>query len=176
LAFDLNKKGLSTGKVWTIRECKDAIDNFHRAYPKLARYLIYCKTFARRTGYITNFFGNRRWLYNIASDDYDLKKRDLNAASNTPIQGLSAQIMMCGMVAIWKEIDHSRAKMIMTVHDSLVLEVREDYVEECAKIVKRNLEHPTFRGKPLEFINIPIKADIELGDSYGHVEEIEVEY
>lgn len=176
LSYDLTNKTRSQGKIWSPEECGEAIDNFHRAYPKLTRYMTYCKTFAKKNGYIYNLFGRRRWFPNITSDDYDLRKRDLNGASNTPIQGGSSDLMICGMVAIWKEIDHSRAKMIMTVHDSLVLEVREDYVDECAKIVKRNLEHPTFRGKPLEFINIPIKADIEIGDSYGHVKEIEVEY
>ena len=81
-------------------------------------------------------------------------------------------MMLCGMYEVWKRIDRTRAKMIMTVHDSLVLEVRDDYVVECAKIVKDCLEHPTLDGRELPFLVIPIVSDISIGSTYGGVEDV----
>ena len=172
LQYDLNKKTQRDGKTWELKECQDSINEFKAKYPRLTRFLNHCKKTAQETGYIRNLFGRIRWLPNIKSDDWVLRGKDLNASVNTPIQGGSADMMLCGMYEIWKRLDRTRAKMVMTVHDSLVLEVRDDYVVECAKIVKHYLENPTLDGQKLPFLVIPIVSDISIGSTYGGVADI----
>ena len=181
LKFDLDKKTRAKGKVWSIEECQDAVDKFKKSYPKLTRYLRYQVDFACKNGYVRNLFGRVRWLPNVNSKvDWRARGKDRNAAVNTPIQGASADLMLCALYEIWCNLDKEKARLLLTVHDSVVLEVRADYVHEAAKILLEALENPKFGGKPLAFLSIPIKADLEVGFNYGqHFEystKIDYEY
>jgi DNA polymerase-1 len=172
LKFDLDKKTRKKGRVWTVKECQGYIDGFNKGYAKLSRYLLHLIDFATKHGYTYNLFGFRRWLPDIKSPDKDLRKKALNSAVNTPIQGGSNCIMMCGMYDIYRKIDRTRARLTMTVHDSVVAEVREDYVQEYCTIAQSSLETPTFKGKLLPFLNIPIVADLQMGPSYGELTDL----
>ena len=168
LKFDLDKKTRAKGKTWTQEECEDAITKFKTNYPKLTKYLSYLKTFAVKNGYVRNLFGRVRWLPNVNNKkDWRARGKDLNAAVNTPIQGASADLMLCALYEIWCNLDKEKARLLLTVHDSVVLEVRADYVHEASKILLEALQNPKFDGKPLPFLTIPIKADLEIGFNYG---------
>ena len=172
LQFDLNMKTLGT-RVWTLDECQGFINEFKKSYPQLTRYLATCQKNAKRDGYVVNLFNRYRWLPNINNRlDWKLRGKDLNAAVNTPIQGGSSDLMMCGLYDMWCRLDLSRAMPLMTVHDSIVLMVRGDYVREAAQITRESLQNPTFQGKPLPFLTIPIVSDIEIGKNYGKMKEV----
>jgi DNA polymerase-1 len=95
-------------------------------------------------------------------------------AVNTDIQGTSAYLLITALTNLRNRMDPSRSRLIMTVHDSIVLEVREDYVDTIIPIMKDCLENPQFCGKPLPFLNIPLVADFEVGPKYGSMKKIKV--
>ena len=79
---------------------------------------------------------------------------------------------MLGLVNLRERMDHERALIIATVHDSVVLEVREDYVQELMPIMKDCLENPLFNVQPLPFLNIPLLAEFEIGPKYGMMKKV----
>lgn len=94
-------------------------------------------------------------------------------AINTPIQSAASDIMMLGIINIRKRLDMTKARLIATVHDSVVLEIRKDYVEEALPIIKDCLENPLFKGKRLPFLDIvPLLAEFERGPRYGSMTEV----
>jgi DNA polymerase-1 len=81
-------------------------------------------------------------------------------ANNTAIQGTGADMMKLAMVEVYKRIDHKRAKLVLQVHDEIMLEVDEDYKEECCKIVKEGME------SCIQF-SIPIIAEPKIISRWG---------
>jgi DNA polymerase I-like protein with 3'-5' exonuclease and polymerase domains len=83
--------------------------------------------------------------------------------------------MILGIINIRKRLDPSRARLVATVHDSVVLEVRNDYLDEALPIIKDCLENPLFKGKKLPFLNIiPLSAEFEMGPKYGTLKGVHV--
>ena len=171
LLFDLMKKNRSTGIVWTLKQCEDMITNFKKLYERLAKYLKYLENFGKKNGYVVNKFGRRRWLPNIDHLDWDRKKKDINAAVNTPIQGGASDTLMCGLINIFERMDHEKSALLLTVHDSIVSEVEHDYIEEFSFLCKFSLEHPVLQGT-LVPSSVPLGADVSFGYEYGNVTEV----
>lgn len=177
LQFDLNNKTYAEGRVWSVEECQSFIDSFNQKYPVLANWIRDIKAFSQKNGYTYNLLGFRRplpdaKLSGYGKDVWQRKSRALRAAANSPIQGLGFQLMLLGMARIQQELDLTKAKMLMNVHDSVVLEIRNDYLAEALPIIKHCLENPLLNGQPLDFINVPLVADLAVGPNYGSVEEI----
>jgi len=173
LLFDLTKKTRSRGKTWLPEECQTQIDNFHRAYPELSMWLKEQQTFGTKHGFIQTMFGRVRPLPWYNSPDWKERKKAMNEAINTPIQSASSDIMMLGVATIRKRLDLTRARLLATVHDSVVIEVKEDYLEQSLPIIQESLEHPLLYGRELPFLSIPLKADMSIGYKYGTVEELD---
>ena len=172
LKFDLDGKTRQQGKIWTVDECRIMIKRFHANFRVLSRWLESQKAFVKKNGYIANAFGFRRPIPEVYSDDPKDKTGALRKAVNTPVQGTASIIMVLGIATARRRLDPTRAKLIMTVHDSVVLEVRDDYVDEAIKILRESLTNPIFEGKPLSFLSIPLAVDVEKGQRYGSLEEV----
>lgn len=169
LKFNLDNKTRRAGKVWDIDECKVLIERFFDKFKGLADWQARTKRQSRRDKYVSTVFGRRRPLPGYDSPDNREKSKSARESINTPIQSAASDIMICGIVNIRNSIDPERAKIIATVHDSVVLEVRDDYVDEVIPIIKRCLENPTIDGHALPFINVPLVAEFETGKCYGQL-------
>lgn len=141
--------------------------DFFNAYPRLLEWHEECKEFARQHGYIESPIGRKRWFDNI--NGYDFKKRsaDERASINTPVQGFASDICISALadIVFSKELDHTRFNVLGSVHDAILIEVREDYVDELAKYVKKTMEHPSI----LEGLDVPIPivSDVEIAQCWG---------
>lgn len=171
LKFDLDGKTRSQGKVWDVNECKIFIDRFHANYRVLSKWISNMQDFASKHGYTYTLFGRRRWLPYATNKSREFSYErlcDLRAAINTPIQSAASDIMILGIDTIRQNIDPEKALIIASVHDSVVLEVREDYADEVKEIVRHSLTNPLLMGKPIDFLKgVPLKADVEVGYKYG---------
>ena len=141
--------------------------DFFNAYPRLLEWHEECKEFARQHGYIESPIGRKRWFDNI--NGYDFKKRsaDERASINTPVQGFASDICISALadIVFSKELDHTRFNVLGSVHDAILIEVREDYVDELAEYVKKTMEHPSI----LEGLDVPIPivSDVEIAQCWG---------
>lgn len=151
----------------SLEESEKIRAGFFNAYPRLLVWHEECKEFARQHGYIESPIGRKRWFDNI--NGYDFKKRsaDERASINTPVQGFASDICISALADIVfnKELDHTRFNVLGSVHDAILIEVREDYADELSQYVKQTMEHPSI----IEGLDIPIPivADVEIAQCWG---------
>ena len=174
LKRDLDNKTRSRGKIWDIEDCKLYIKKFQKAYPVLKHWMDKQQTLVKSKGYIRTVWGRIRPLPDAFSQDWKIRGSALRQSVNTACQSGASDLMVLGILNVMQSIDLTRAKLVMTVHDSVVFDIEDSYVEEAAPIIKRCLEHPLFYGQPLDFINIPLVADFQIGKKYGEMVEYEV--
>lgn len=113
------------------------MDRYFARYPGVADYMQSTREDARKTGYVETVFGRRLWLPEINSPNGNRRQAAERAAINAPMQGTAADIVKLAMIAVhdWLAREKLCSKLIMQVHDELVLEVPDDEVE----IVKQEL-------------------------------------
>ncbi|HEY0845167.1 MAG TPA: DNA polymerase I [Noviherbaspirillum sp.] len=111
------------------------IDKYFQRYPAVAQYMADTRTQAKARGYVETVFGRRLWLPEINSPNGPRRQAAERAAINAPMQGTAADLIKLSMIAVqnWLEAERMESKMVMQVHDELVLEVREPelpYIQE----------------------------------------------
>lgn len=165
--------GLSQTAKIPLGEAKDFIEKYFEKHQPIVKYLEKMKQQARDKGYVTTLFGRKRYIPEINSTVGVVRAQAERIAINMPIQGTAADVLKIAMIDLYEQVttkySHDEVKMILTVHDELVFEVRDDKVDEVAKLVKDRMEHP--KGFELK---VPIHVDTEVGQNWGDVEEIDI--
>lgn len=165
--IDLGDKSyLDTYKVKTGEEVAQIyIDKYFTSYAGVSKFIKDQKRYAHKHGYVYTLLKRKRRLPDINGSDFKMVAYCERLAVNSAVQGSAADITMSAQNRInaepWFE-DH-RIKMLIQVHDELVFECPEEYVEECISRVKALMEHPF--GDKVE-LNLPLRADADFGDSY----------
>ncbi|HEV7922013.1 MAG TPA: DNA polymerase I [Thermoanaerobaculia bacterium] len=158
-AFRLsNELGISTA------EAKNWIDAYFSGYPKIGEYLERTLTEARATGKVTTLFGRVRYIPEIANRSFTVRGNAERMATNAPIQGTAADILKLAMIALDERLDARVARMLLTVHDEIVIEVRQPEAEEVAEIVKETMEN-------IYPLAVPLSVDTHWGKSWYDAKE-----
>jgi len=124
-------------------EAAEYIKGYFRTYPKVKEYLENIKEQARNDGYVTTVFNRRRYIPELVSPKKNMQAFGERVAMNTPIQGSSADIIKLAMVNVDKRLEkeNMKTRLIMQVHDELILEAPEDEVEKACEILKCEMEN-----------------------------------
>lgn len=124
-------------------EAKMIIDSYFATYPGVKQYMDRVIAQAHETGYVTTLFGRKRMLPNIRSGNAVVRGLAERNAINAPIQGSAADIMKLAMIAVHRELTERglRSKMILQVHDELVIDLLKSEEAEVREIVVRCMEH-----------------------------------
>ena len=119
---------------------------------------------AKNNGYVETLFGRRRYIPEIKSSNYMVRQFGARVAMNTPIQGTAADIMKIAMINVYNELKQSKisARIVLQIHDELLLEVSENDKEEAKEILKNCME----RAKKLV---VPLQVELSEGDSWYEV-------
>ncbi|HJT51607.1 MAG TPA: DNA polymerase I [Nitrosospira sp.] len=137
------------------------MDRYFARYPGVAEYMQRTRKAARETGYVETVFGRRLWLPEISSTNGNRRQAAERAAINAPMQGTAADIIKLAMIEVhgWLARENLRSKLIMQVHDELVLEVPEDEV----KIMTDQL--PGLMGNVAE-LDVPLLVEVGVGPNW----------
>lgn len=140
---------------------------FFKAYPRLLVWHEECKEFARQHGYIESPIGRKRWFDNINSYDFKKRSADERQAINSPVQGFGSDLCTSALAEIVfsKELDHTRFNVLGSVHDAILFEIKDDYVEELVPKLQSIMENPPI-VKGLD-VPIPLVADVEVSSCWG---------
>lgn len=172
-----NLKEMS-GKSWSVSEIEAYFAKFKKGYKVLFDWMEIVKKDSLAKAYVENPLGFRRRFDCIFDSGRSHVERQ---AVNTPIQGFAGQVMINAIVQMQKRLDPDRARLLFTVHDSVDLEIRDDYVSEAAgeiaEIMEQHLPsgwvtlpqlpHSPFTvGERLEY-NLPFVADVSVGPNWG---------
>ena len=158
------------GVDFTLAEATRIRERYFKMYPALVPWYEHTWAFARKTSYVKTLFGRKRTIFNLHSTNNFLKQRAENQSINTEVQGSAGEMCILAIYHINKYLKGKgmRSMIVNTVHDSIILDCPKEEVMQTAKIVKTIMENvPTPFDKP-----IPMKADIEIGPSWGALKEV----
>jgi DNA polymerase-1 len=155
----------------TREEAQFFYDEYFKNFSGLANYLESVKLSALKLGYTETFFGRRRYFPNIKSKLPFIRAANERMAINAPIQGTSADIIKIAMVQIYEYIEKvgfsKDVFLLLQIHDELVFEIREDFVEKVRSDLERIMQSVI---KPEEMKGIPLMVNGEIGDNWGQTE------
>ena len=158
ILYGISSFGLSEDLGVDFKEAKKFIDNYLETYPGIKDYMNKVKDDAHLNGYVKTLFGRVRVIEEINSTNFMARSQGERMALNTPIQGTAADIFKIAMINIHNELkkQNLKAKLIIQVHDELLIDCPNDEIEKVTKIVKDNMEN-------VYKLKVPLKVDIGMG-------------
>jgi DNA polymerase I len=152
LAYGMNAFGLAQRLGIAPEEARLLMDAYFDRFAKVKDYLDGVVVQARRDGYTQTILGRRRYLPDLASDNYQRRQMAERMALNAPIQGSAADIIKMAMVAVDRAIEAGglRSRMELQVHDELVFEVAPGEIEPLSELVRREMQGVYQLAVPLE--------------------------
>ncbi|MCB9803121.1 DNA polymerase I [Candidatus Nomurabacteria bacterium] len=165
--YGLGSLGLSQRTDMNRQEAKNFIEKYFTIYKKIKDYIEKTKKFAHQYGYAQTIFGRRRYLPEINSSMPMLVASAERMAINMPLQGTAADLLKLAMIKISRDLPKisKDSKMVLQVHDELVLEVPEAEAKKVAKFIKKTMEE-VYR------LSVPLVVDLELGKNWNSLEKI----
>ncbi len=164
IVYGMSPYGLTRELGVEPKVAAEYIEEYFRKYQGVKAYIDGALQEARERGYVTTLYHRRRYLPEINSSNRSARQFAERTAVNTPIQGTAADLIKMAMIRIYKLIKEEglKAKMIIQVHDELVLEVPDDEVEQVEKMVKEEMEGV------MELI-VPLKVSVARGRNWGEI-------
>ena len=161
LIYGMSAFGLAGNLGIDRHAAQQYIDTYFGRYPGVAKYMADTRVLAKERGYVETVFGRRLWLPEIHSANAMRRQGAERAAINAPMQGTAADLIKMSMVAVekWIESSNSQARLLLQVHDELILEVPENEVQVVQEQV-RNL----MTG--VAHLNVPLEVGIGIGDNW----------
>lgn len=159
IIYGISDFGLSENVGITVKEAKKYIEDYLKKYPKIKEYMDNTKNIAVEKGYVETKFGRRRYVPNIKSQNYIIREQAKRIAMNAPIQGTAADITKIAMVKIEERIKKEKldAKILLQVHDEIIVECNNNIKDKMAKILKEEMEKAAT-------LQVPIIADIRISE------------
>lgn len=149
----------------TKKQAGEYIDSYLKTYPAVSAYLQNIVKTAKADGYVTTLYGRRRYIPELTASKKMLIAFGERVAMNSPIQGSAADIIKAAMVKLENELTSSGldARLILQVHDELIVECHRDCMEEVKEILKRVMENTID-------LSVPLTVDVQAGDNWfdGH--------
>lgn len=149
----------------TPKEAKAFTTKYFEAFPKVKPFMDKVLAQAHEVGYTETMFGRRRYYRNINSRNKIIQKEEERQAFNAPLQGTAADIIKKAMISLVKSLKErkSKAKVILQVHDELVLEVPKAELEDIKELVLKEMQFAHLK-KPL--LKVPLLVDLATGDNW----------
>ncbi|MBD3307493.1 DNA polymerase I, partial [candidate division KSB3 bacterium] len=143
------------------KEAQRYIDEYFVLYRGVKRFIDDTIALARKQGYVTTLLNRIRYIPEIHSKNRNVRQFAERMAVNTPIQGTAADMIKLAMIALHQQLtrDYPDAKMIMQVHDELVLEIPEQQVEAITALVTNTMES-------VLILNVPVKVEAHAGRNW----------
>lgn len=155
-AFSLSKDiGVSMTKA------SEYIRAYLSKYSGIAHYMDKTVAKARHDGYVETMFGRRRYIKELAAKNKNLQSFGERVAKNTPIQGTAADIIKIAMIKVYNRLLESKldAKLILQVHDELIVEAKEDCADKVAALLKEEMENAVK-------LTVPMTVDVNIGKTW----------
>ena len=144
------------------KEAAGYIESYFARYTGVKKYMEDIVAKAREQGYVSTLMGRRRYLPDIRHSNFNLRSFAERTAINTPIQGTAADIMKKAMIDVERALEQAgcRSRILLQVHDELVLEVTEDERERVAELVRATMQAAAS-------LEIPLLADVNFGKNWA---------
>ena len=159
LVYGLSAFGLSQQLGIPAREAKEIMESYFERFGGVKRYLDEVVVQARKDGYTSTVFGRRRYLPELNSDNRVARENAERAALNAPIQGTAADIIKVAMIRVDKALEGMASRVLLQVHDELVVEVAPGEAEDVQRILEREMD------KAIE-LTVPLEVSVGVGKNW----------
>lgn len=160
--YGLSAHGLVQATGMTHDQAKHFIDRYFEVRPKLLDYIESVKKQALEKGYVETIFGRRRPTPDVHSSNFMVREAAMRAAVNMPFQGSAADIMKLAMIAVAEKLEKTSCKLLLQIHDSILVECPQSEAEITAKLLKATME---------DVHKLPVKltVDTSTGKNWGEL-------
>ncbi len=161
LAYGMSDFGLSSRAGISRQDAQEFINSYFAAYGGISRYMLHIRETAGEQGYVATLLGRKRQIPELRSSNRALKSAGERMAINMPIQGTAADIMKIAMIRTDRALREGgfRARVVLSVHDELLLEAPRDEVERLVPVLREAMEG----ALPL---SVPLTVEAKVGDSW----------
>jgi DNA polymerase-1 len=168
LIYGMSAFGLSRSTDLTLAEAENFVKAYFQQFPGVKQYLDQIRRLATSTGYVETLLGRRRYFPNLRNQsNQNLRAREEREAINAPIQGTAADIMKIAMIRLPAalEFENLSARLLLQVHDELVLECKPDELAMTAKVVQKTMENAYT-------LSIPLLTEARYGKNWGNLKPL----
>ena len=161
IIYGISDYGLARDLNITRKEAKEYIENYLKNYKKVKEYMENIVKEGKEKGYVETILHRRRYIPELRAKNHNIRSFGERVAMNTPIQGSAADIIKMAMVKVYKELRRRKLKsrLILQIHDELIIETHKDEVEVVKELLKDIME------KAIE-LDVPLLVDLEVGASW----------
>lgn len=161
IVYGISSFGLSQDLSITRKEASQYIEHYFETYPGIKKFLDDAVAHAKEKGYAVTLFGRRRPVPELKSSNFMQRSFGERVAMNAPIQGTAADIIKIAMIGVSGELKkrNMKSRLILQVHDELLIEADESEVEEVKAILKDQMEHAAE-------LSVPLIADMHTGRNW----------
>jgi DNA polymerase-1 len=161
LAYGMSDYGLSTRAGISREEAQEFINSYFAAYSGISYYMLHIKEQARRQGFVSTLLGRKRQIPELHAANAALRGAGERMAINMPIQGTAADIVKIAMIRLEERLrtEGFAARMLLQVHDELLLEVPHDEVDRLVPVLRETMES----AMPLD---VPLTVDVKVGSDW----------
>lgn len=162
IVYGISDYGLARDLKIPRKEAKKYIDNYMKYYSNIEKYMKDIVEQGKRDGYVTTYFGRRRYIPELTSRNFNIRSFGERIALNTPVQGTAADIIKAAMVGVYRRLKNNKMKsrLILQVHDELIIEAYKDELEDVKTILSEEMENVVVDFK------VRLKSDINTGSSW----------
>lgn len=161
IVYGISDFGLSRDLKITKKEAQSYIDSYFDKYHGVKNYMESIVEDGKSKGFVTTLLGRRRYLPELSSKNFNIKSFGERIAMNTPIQGSAADIIKIAMVRVYQKLKNEgfRSRLILQVHDELIIETYKEEVSEVKEVVKNIME------EAIE-LSVPLEVELKEGNSW----------
>lgn len=161
IVYGISSFGLSEDLSITKKEAAQYIENYFKTYPGIKTFLDDAVAQGKEKGYVVTLFGRRRPVPELASSNFMQRAFGERVAMNSPIQGTAADIMKIAMIGVNRRLKEAQMKsrLVLQVHDELLIETHLDEVEQVKEILAYEMEHAAT-------LLVPLSVDMHVGENW----------
>lgn len=159
IIYGISDFGLANNLKISKSQARQYIEKYFERFCGVREYLDDCVRQAKQTGYVTTLLGRRRKIPELFSPEYRIRQFGERAAMNMPLQGTAADIIKIAMLSISRALEGMRSRLILQVHDELIVEAAEEEKERVKAILKDKMENAFT-------LNVPLVVDVSEGKSW----------
>lgn len=171
LIYGMSPFGLSRSTGLTLAEAENFTKAYFNQFPGVKEYLDGLKYLAMQQGFVETLLGRRRYFPNLSSAaNMNVRNREEREAINAPIQGTAADILKLAMIKLPDALQKAKvgAKLLLQVHDELLLECSQDELEKTARVVREVMENAYQ-------LSIPLSTEAKSGKNWGNMKPMQIE-
>jgi len=162
IIYGISDFGLGRDLDISRKEAKEYIENYLGFYKNIDSYMKNIVDQGKKDLYVETYFGRRRYIPELESRNFNIRSFGERIALNTPVQGTAADIIKIAMIRVYNSLkeNNMKSRLLLQVHDELIVEAHKDEVDKVKEILKNEMENA------VQGFRVHLDADINIGDNW----------